>query len=283
MNKPPCRARHPGRHRGRRGTGGRVTRGSRGFRVTRGSRRPRRVLRRHRRAQQLLRLGRAPARLRGRRPGAGHVQRPLPGDRLPGGRRGRRGPALQPHLRAAQRLRHPRRHPAGRQDRLRDDDRHGRLALPAHQHVRPDPRLLRDQPAHPRRHPSHGRHRDHRRLRLLEAHLCLQRRRVRLPPEGGEWTWKDSVRYTSACRTIGGTSGSPVVDNATGKVVAVNNTGNEDGGRCTDNNPCEVAEDGTVTVREGINYGQQTYRIPACFALDNKLDLSRSGCALPKP
>lgn len=73
------------------------------------------------------------------------------------------------------------------------------------------------------------------------------------------------------------------LDNATGKVVAVNNTGNEDGGRCTDNNPCEVAEDGTVTVREGINYGQQTYRIPACFALDNKLDLSRSGCALPKP
>ncbi|MFE9704475.1 serine protease [Streptomyces sp. NPDC005930] len=99
----------------------------------------------------------------------------------------------------------------------------------------------------------------------------------------GEWTWKDSVRYTSACQTIGGTSGSPVVDNATGKVVAVNNTGNEDGGRCTDNNPCEVAENGTVTVRQGINYAQQTYRIPACFGLDNKLDLSRSGCVLPKP
>ncbi|MFG3246816.1 serine protease [Streptomyces sp. NPDC048187] len=99
----------------------------------------------------------------------------------------------------------------------------------------------------------------------------------------GEWTWKDSVRYTSACQTIGGTSGSPVVDNATGKVVAVNNTGNEDGGRCTDNNPCEVAENGTVTVRKGINYAQQTYRIPACFGLDNKLALSRSGCVLPKP
>jgi V8-like Glu-specific endopeptidase len=99
----------------------------------------------------------------------------------------------------------------------------------------------------------------------------------------GEWTWKDSVRYTSACQTIGGTSGSPVVDNATGKVVAVNNTGNEDGGRCTDNNPCEVSETGTVTVRKGINYGQQTYQIPACFGLDNKLDLGRSGCVLPKP
>ncbi|MFC8200777.1 serine protease [Streptomyces sp. NPDC057298] len=99
----------------------------------------------------------------------------------------------------------------------------------------------------------------------------------------GSWTWKDSVRYTSACRTIGGTSGSPVIDNATGNVVAVNNTGNEDGGRCTDNNPCEVDQSGNVTVRAGINYGQQTYQIPACFGLDSKLDLDASGCTLPKP
>jgi V8-like Glu-specific endopeptidase len=99
----------------------------------------------------------------------------------------------------------------------------------------------------------------------------------------GVWTWKDSVRYTSACQTIGGTSGSPVIDNATGNVVAVNNTGNEDGASCTDNNPCEVSENGTVTVRQGINYAQETYQIPACFGVDSKLDLSASGCTLPKP
>ncbi|MFI5570722.1 serine protease [Streptomyces sp. NPDC051740] len=99
----------------------------------------------------------------------------------------------------------------------------------------------------------------------------------------GDWTWKDSVRYTSACDTIGGTSGSPVVDSATGQVVAVNNTGNEDGERCTVNNPCEVDESGQVTVRQGINYAQQTYLFPACFGVDNKLDLSASGCAVPKP
>ncbi|BBC33317.1 hypothetical protein SGFS_046110 [Streptomyces graminofaciens] len=99
----------------------------------------------------------------------------------------------------------------------------------------------------------------------------------------GDWTWKDSVRYTSACQTIGGTSGSPVIDNATGKVVAVNNTGNEDGGRCTDNNPCEVDANGTVTVREGINYAQQTYQFPACFGTGNQLNLNASGCVLPKP
>ncbi|NEE30846.1 trypsin-like peptidase domain-containing protein, partial [Streptomyces sp. SID7982] len=53
----------------------------------------------------------------------------------------------------------------------------------------------------------------------------------------GRWTWKDSVRYTPECQTIGGTSGSPVIDDTTGKVVAVNNTGNESGQECTDNNP----------------------------------------------
>lgn len=99
----------------------------------------------------------------------------------------------------------------------------------------------------------------------------------------GDWTFKDSVRYTSACNTIGGTSGSPVIDQATNKVVAVNNTGNEDGQRCTVNNPCEVDESGNVTVRQGINYAQQTYQIPACFGVDNKLDLTASGCVLPKP
>jgi V8-like Glu-specific endopeptidase len=99
----------------------------------------------------------------------------------------------------------------------------------------------------------------------------------------GDWTWKDSVRYTSACDTIGGTSGSPVVDQATGNVVAVNNTGNEDGESCTVNNPCEVDASGNVTVRQGINYAQETYQFPACFTTGNVLDLSASGCVLPKP
>lgn len=98
----------------------------------------------------------------------------------------------------------------------------------------------------------------------------------------GQWTWKDSVRYTRACQTIGGTSGSPVLDRA-GRVIAVNNTINEAGERCTDNNPCEVDADGNVTVHEGIDYGQQTYWIPGCVATGNKIDLRKAGCALPKP
>ncbi|MFI6353086.1 trypsin-like serine peptidase [Streptomyces sp. NPDC050743] len=99
----------------------------------------------------------------------------------------------------------------------------------------------------------------------------------------GDWTWKDSVRYTSSCNTIGGTSGSPVIDTTTGKVVAVNNTGNEDGETCTVNNPCEVDENGDVTIHQGINYAEETYQIPACFTTGNKLNLGAAGCTLPKP
>ncbi|MCD9142676.1 S1 family peptidase [Streptomyces albireticuli] len=99
----------------------------------------------------------------------------------------------------------------------------------------------------------------------------------------GDWTWKDSIRYTSSCNVIGGTSGSPVVDATTGKVVAINNTGNESGERCTMNNPCEVDENGQVTVRQGINYAQQTYGITKCVGTGNKIDLGLPGCALPKP
>ncbi|MBH1935546.1 trypsin-like peptidase domain-containing protein [Streptomyces sp. AV19] len=99
----------------------------------------------------------------------------------------------------------------------------------------------------------------------------------------GDWVWKDSLRYTPSCNTIGGTSGSPVVDTNTGKVVAVNNTGNESGQRCTENNPCEVDEKGNVTVRKGINYAQQTYGIAKCVTTGNRIDLNLPGCALPKP
>lgn len=97
------------------------------------------------------------------------------------------------------------------------------------------------------------------------------------------YVWKDSLRYTSTCDVIGGTSGSPVIDSSTGKVVAINNTGNENGEQCTLNNPCEVDENGNVTVRQGTNYAEETYGITKCFGTGNKLDLSLPGCTLPQP
>ncbi|MEV4005300.1 serine protease [Actinomadura sp. NPDC049753] len=98
----------------------------------------------------------------------------------------------------------------------------------------------------------------------------------------GEWTWKDSIRYTPECNVIGGTSGSPLVDASTGKVVGANNTINEDGGRCTLNNPCEVDQSGTITVHPNIGYAQQTYTLAACIAPGSVIDFNRPGCLVPR-
>jgi V8-like Glu-specific endopeptidase len=96
------------------------------------------------------------------------------------------------------------------------------------------------------------------------------------------WTWKDSIRYTPECRTIHGTSGSPIIDVRTRHVVGINNTGNDDGERCTLNNPCEVDRAGTITVRHGTHYGQQTYLLARCLGAGNDVVLG-AGCALPRP
>ncbi|MGK5681140.1 S1 family peptidase [Actinoplanes sp. URMC 104] len=99
----------------------------------------------------------------------------------------------------------------------------------------------------------------------------------------GDWTWRDSIRYDANCDTIHGTSGSPIVSASTGQVVGINNTGNDDGERCTVNNPCEVAADGTVTVSQGQSYGEQTYWFTTCLTSTRTIDLNKSGCLLTKP
>lgn len=94
---------------------------------------------------------------------------------------------------------------------------------------------------------------------------------------------KDVIHYTPKCGTVPGTSGSPIVDAATGKVVGVNNTSNRDGGTCTENNPCEMDRQGHLTVHKGTGYGTQTYRLTTCVAPGNTLDLTLPGCLLPRP
>ena len=95
------------------------------------------------------------------------------------------------------------------------------------------------------------------------------------------YTWFDSVRYSEdGCHTIHGTSGSPVIGKASGEVVAINNTGNDDGERCTMNNPCEVTELGQVTYKKGLSYAQQTYVVYSCLTADRVIDLTKPGCKL---
>ena len=98
----------------------------------------------------------------------------------------------------------------------------------------------------------------------------------------GSWVWTDSIRYTASCDTIGGTSGSPIIAKGERRVVGVNNTSNESGQRCTLNNPCEVSERGEVTFQKGVRYGQQTYNTYSCLSVDFQIDLTLSGCELPK-
>lgn len=97
------------------------------------------------------------------------------------------------------------------------------------------------------------------------------------------WTFVDSIRYSRpGCNTIGGTSGSPVIEAGTRNVIAVNNTGNESGKMCEMNNPCEVSEDGTKIAQKGYSYGQQTYWFYTCRNDSGALDLNVPGCMLPK-
>ncbi|PBC67375.1 putative Ig domain-containing protein [Streptomyces sp. TLI_235] len=98
-----------------------------------------------------------------------------------------------------------------------------------------------------------------------------------------EWTWHDSLRYSAGCNTTHGTSGSPIVDAASKKVVGINNTGNDDGAMCTLNNPCEVAADGTTTATKGQSYGEETYWFTTCLGTGRAIDLNVAGCLLTKP
>jgi V8-like Glu-specific endopeptidase len=97
----------------------------------------------------------------------------------------------------------------------------------------------------------------------------------------GAWTWNDSIRYTSTCDTIGGTSGSPIIARGERRVVGINNTSNEDGQVCTLNNPCEVNENGDINAAQGVRYGQQTFNVYTCLTPSFEFDLTSPLCELP--
>lgn len=98
-----------------------------------------------------------------------------------------------------------------------------------------------------------------------------------------DWTMHESILYSRpGCATKGGTSGSPIISVQTGEVIGVNNTGNENGARCTMNNPCEVDTDGKVTYEKGKSYGQQTHWLYACLSGPTEVDLNLPGCKLAK-
>lgn len=92
----------------------------------------------------------------------------------------------------------------------------------------------------------------------------------------------NAVRYatTGNCASRAGHSGSALLASDGETVVGINNTHNEDGEQCTENNPCEVGRDGSVTSVQGRSYGQQVHQIAACLTTGSRLKLTRPDCAL---
>ncbi|MBQ49351.1 MAG: hypothetical protein CMP10_18375 [Zetaproteobacteria bacterium] len=99
----------------------------------------------------------------------------------------------------------------------------------------------------------------------------------------GDWFFKDAIRYSRpGCEVIGGTSGSPVILRGTRTVIAVNNSINARGGKCTLNNPCEISADNKITYEKGYGYAQQTSWLYGCRGQQQILKLEKPGCILPK-
>lgn len=96
------------------------------------------------------------------------------------------------------------------------------------------------------------------------------------------WTNENSYKYRD-CNSRHGTSGSPLISASSGLIIGVNYTGNDSGGRCTYNNPCEVDEHGNITVEEGAGYGDQIYKILTCVDATGNFNLDVQGCLLPRP
>jgi len=101
-----------------------------------------------------------------------------------------------------------------------------------------------------------------------------------------EFEWRRSLRIADAktCRTIHGTSGSPMLDPATRAVVGINNAINlTDAPRVCRFALCEQNANGDITRRLGQRYGQQTWWLTTCEGADRRIDLGVDGCRLPKP
>lgn len=100
------------------------------------------------------------------------------------------------------------------------------------------------------------------------------------------WTQRDVVRYQTArtCETVAGLSGSPLINPRTGQVVAVHNSHVAGGGKpCSEDNPCEIEPDGTMTSVRGRGYAQQVATLTPCLIAGSAFDPDAPGCTLGRP
>lgn len=116
----------------------------------------------------------------------------------------------------------------------------------------------------------------------LEQHYRCQVDDIINAVREDQWQWHPAVRLkpSEACQIKPGASGAPVMNNE-GKIVALINTGNQEGQSCTLNNPCEIDASGQISVNKGAVYAVDTRMLNACFP-NGKLNLSEE-CPLTKP
>ncbi|BFQ94353.1 serine protease [Gallibacterium anatis] len=81
-----------------------------------------------------------------------------------------------------------------------------------------------------------------------------------------KWQWQPAFRLTpsDSCQIKAGASGSPVI-NSDGSIVAVINTGNQDGESCTLNNSSEVDGQGQISVKKGAIYAVDSHMLGVCL------------------
>jgi len=100
----------------------------------------------------------------------------------------------------------------------------------------------------------------------------------------GDWEWGPSLRLSQECKIDHGSSGSPLIFEGTNYIVGIINSMYEGGEACTFNNPCEIDSTGKITTtKKNQPYGQFVDGIYSCLDSQRKIDLSLSGCTLPKP
>ena len=101
----------------------------------------------------------------------------------------------------------------------------------------------------------------------------------------GLWTLGPAMRLTWECDPRPGFSGSPVIHEETNEVIGVLSSGYEGtGAPCTIMNPCEIAEDGKVSVAaKGQGYAYLVHQLYACRDQRGNFDLTAAGCQLPRP
>ena len=97
----------------------------------------------------------------------------------------------------------------------------------------------------------------------------------------GPYRFVESIRHR--CSIVGGNSGSPIFNKATGSIIGVVNTAvNDDAASSNDcvlNKPCEVSSSGEKTVESEENYGQYVDFLAGCFS-DGIFDIDLSSCGI---